>query len=204
MSGTVAAAGVVALAGLAGTVASLVYLHLAPTGLSPVRNAVSQYGITRFRGGYRAATISLGVAGAALATGIGAALDAAGTATVVGLLVVFALGRLVISWFPMDEPGGPRSSTGSAHGLIAIVTFTSVTVAALRLGSILRHAAPWHALATASTVLGWAMVLAIAGMLIGRSSPDLRRRFGAVERVLYVAILAWTGVFAVACALRVR
>lgn len=31
----------------------MIILHLLPTGLSPVRNAVSQYGITRYRQGYR-------------------------------------------------------------------------------------------------------------------------------------------------------
>ena len=52
------AAGVTALLALAVTVASLGYLHFAPTGLSPVRNAVSQYGITPFRAGYRVATLA--------------------------------------------------------------------------------------------------------------------------------------------------
>jgi len=59
-----AAAGLIALLALAVTAASLGYLHLAPTGLSPVRNAVSQYGITPFRAGYRVATIAFGAAGA--------------------------------------------------------------------------------------------------------------------------------------------
>jgi hypothetical protein len=58
----VTVAGMIALAALAVTVASLGYLHLAPTGLSPIRNAVSQYGITPFRTGYRAATIAFAVA----------------------------------------------------------------------------------------------------------------------------------------------
>jgi len=53
-----AAAGVIALLALAVVVASLTYLHLEPTGLSPVRNAVSQYGITSFRAGYRVASTS--------------------------------------------------------------------------------------------------------------------------------------------------
>ena len=67
------AAGVIALLALAVTVASLGYLHFAPTGLSPVRNAVSQYGITPFRGGYRVATLAFGAAGAALAAALGLA-----------------------------------------------------------------------------------------------------------------------------------
>ena len=40
-------AGVIALVALGTVIASLGYLHLAPTGLSPVRNAVSQSGLPR-------------------------------------------------------------------------------------------------------------------------------------------------------------
>ena len=52
-------AGAVPLLALAVVVASLVYLHIEPTGLSPLRNAVSQYGITSFKAGYRVATTPL-------------------------------------------------------------------------------------------------------------------------------------------------
>ena len=117
-------AGGVALVGVAIAIASLVYLYLAPTGMSPIHDAVSQYGISKYRAGYRAATMSLGIAGAALAFGVGDVVRGSKGANVaVALLVVFALGRLVISWFPMDEPGSARTSAGQAHGLIAIVTF---------------------------------------------------------------------------------
>jgi hypothetical protein len=39
------------IAGLSVGVASLVALHLLPTGMSLLRNAVSQYGITAYRAG---------------------------------------------------------------------------------------------------------------------------------------------------------
>ncbi|MDA8199230.1 MAG: hypothetical protein M0Z54_07355 [Thermaerobacter sp.] len=51
-------AALLALLGLGGTVGSLLYLHLVPTGLSPIQNPVSPYGITPYRGGYRAATLA--------------------------------------------------------------------------------------------------------------------------------------------------
>jgi hypothetical protein len=204
MSDTVAVAGVVALVGLAGTIASLAYLHLARTGLSALHNAVSQYGITDKRGGYRAATISLGVAGAAVAVGISSAIVGRRVELVVALLVVFAVARAVISWFPMDAPGSQRTSTGQAHGLIAVVTFCSAMVAALRLGQVLSKSGRWHGLAPVSLAFGLAMVVSIAGMLVARSNPEVRRYFGAIERVLYVAIIGWLAVFAVACAVRAR
>ncbi len=204
MSSTVVVAGVLALIGVAAAVASLSYLHLAPTGLSPLRNAVSQYGITEYRAGYRAAAISLGLAGAATAAGLDSAVRARGLGVVVALLVVFAVARLIISWFPMDAPGAPRTSTGQAHGLIAIVTFGAVTLAALRLGNVLRTGVRWHSLGAVSTDLGWAMAASIAAMFLTRASPDLRRYFGAIERLLYVAIIGWLTLFAVACTVRAR
>jgi hypothetical protein len=191
-------AGIVSLAGLAGVIGSLGYLHLAPTGLSPAHNAVSQYGITEYRLGYRVATISFGIAGIALAIGLHAALPAPGTSVVVTLLVAFAAGRFAISWFPMDAPGTPRTSTGQAHGLIAIVTFGSAVIAAFRLGSVLRVGPRWHSLSPVSTGLGVVMAVCILGMILGRSSPSWRRMFGAVERLFYLSAIVWFTVFSVA------
>ena len=94
-------AGVIALAALAATVASLGYLHLAPTGLSPIRNAVSQYGITPFRAGYRAATIAFAVAGAS----IGNQLIAARAAAKIASRAITALAR---------EPAARSIPTASA------------------------------------------------------------------------------------------
>jgi len=192
-------AGVAALLALAAVVASLGYLHLEPTGLSPVRNAVSQYGITTFRGGYRAATIAFGIAGLALAVGFYQTVKGTGRAVVI-LLVIFAIARCAISWFPMDAPGAARTSTGQMHGLLALGAFGSVTIAAFRLGGVLALQERWHSLAVVSTALGCAMVACLAGMALGRSVPALRARFGAIERGFYLSAIAWFAVFAVACA----
>jgi len=196
----VTAAGWLALAALAVTAASLTYLHLAPTGLSPVRNAMSQYGITPYRAGYRVATISFGVAGAALAVGLHDALTSAGV--VIVLLIVFAAARAVISWFPMDAPGAAPTSTGRTHGLLAIAAFASATIAALRLSHVLARNTIWHGLEPVSTALGALMAACLIGLAFARSSPAVRARFGAVERGFYVSAIAWFAVFAIACATR--
>jgi cellulose synthase/poly-beta-1,6-N-acetylglucosamine synthase-like glycosyltransferase len=122
---------------------------------------------------------------------------------VVALLVVFALARMIISWFPMDAPQASPTSTGQRHRWLAIVTFGAVTLAALRLGQILAHGGRWQALAPISTACGWAMVVCVFAFFLSRQSPWLRRYFGAVERLLYLAIIAWLTVFAVVCAWRV-
>jgi hypothetical protein len=200
----VAIAGGISLVALAVVAASLIWLHLQPTGLSPVRSPVSQYGITRFRAGYRVATLAFAVAGLALASGINRAVSAPGETVVVVLMVIFAASRSVISWFPMDAPGAPRTSTGAVHGLLAIAAFGSVTYAALRLGRVLDRTITWHSLGPVSTVLGWAMVACLITMALARTYRAVGARFGAVERGFYVLAIAWVALFAFACIANVR
>lgn len=196
----IVAAGIVSLAALVVVVGGLDYLHLAPTGLSPLRNPVSQYGITPYRAGYRVATIAFAIAAVALAFGLHRALRANGQLRlVIAMLIVFALARAMISWFPMDAPGTPRTATGRRHGLLAIAAFVAVTIAAFRLSSDLSHAARWHSLAMVSSVFGWAMLASLLAMMLARSVPAVRARFGLVERCFYIAAIGWCAVFAVAC-----
>ena len=194
MSTVEAASGVVCLGATAVAVGALVILHVLPTGLSPMHNAVSQYGITRYRLGYRVQTISFGVAGAAAAVGLAKAAPGRARA-LIALVLVFAIARLVISWFPMDEPGGERTNRGRMHGLIAIVTFLAIAAAARRLGTVAQQVPGWSTLSTVSSVIAWLMVASLVAMMvvgrsarINRSSPSY---FGAVERGFYVAIVAW-------------
>jgi Protein of unknown function (DUF998) len=191
--------GVIALLALTMTVASLVWLHLQPTGLSPVRNPVSEYGITSFCAGYRAATLAFAAAGLALAAGISLAVRGRGVAVVV-LLVVFAIARAAISWFPMDVPGGKRTGTGGIHFLLALVAFGAVTAAALVLGAVLSSQGRWHALAPASTGLGYALVACLAAFGQAQMWPALRKLSGAIERCFYLFAIIWCVVFATACA----
>jgi hypothetical protein len=195
------AAGGVALAALIVVVGALVYLHIVPSGLSPVRNAVSQYGITRFRAGYRVATIAFAISGAALALAISRATHGHASATIV-LLVVFAAARAVISWYPMDAPGGDRTSTGRAHGLLAIAAFAGVTAAALRLASVLSDQTALHELAPVSRGLGILMLVLLLSMGFSRSHPELGRRFGLIERGFYVAAIAWFAALSIGCIAR--
>jgi hypothetical protein len=43
------------------------------------------------------------------------------------------------------------------------------------------------------------MVVTLAALVVSRSYPALRLRFGAIERGFYVSAIAWFAVFAVAC-----
>jgi hypothetical protein len=159
-----------------------------------MRNAVSQYGITRYRLGYRVQTIGFAVAGAAAAVGLADAVPGRAPA-LVALVVIFALARLVISWFPMDEPGGERTNHGSMHGLIAIVTFLAIAIAAQRLGTVAKQVPGWATLSTVSSVIAWLMLASLVAMMVVRRSARVNGStpsyFGAVERAFYLGIVAW-------------
>lgn len=189
-------AGVVGLIGAGGTIAALVVLHLLPTGLSPLHNAVSQYGITNYRRGYRVQTICTGVAGIAIAMGIAAEVRGS-VGVVVALLVIFGLARLAISWFPMDSPGSPSTPTGRRHGLLAIVAFTAAPIAALRLADVLQQTHQWGGTAKSIRITGLFMFVTLVAMAVTRRS-SARVYFGAVERAFYTGMLAFLAIASVA------
>lgn len=154
------------LAASAIALAALVTLHLLPTGLPPLQHAVSEYGISRYRAGYRALTVALGVAGVAAA-----ALTAAAGArrAVVVLLALFAASRLAISWVPMDPRGTRRTPRGTGHLVLAFVAFVSAAAAAGRL----------HGDGIAFSVATALFIAGFIGMLAARPW------FGAAERLVY-------------------
>jgi Protein of unknown function (DUF998) len=182
-------AGVVTVVGSACCLVALVALHLLPTGLSPLTNPVSQYGITRYRAGYRVQTIAMGIA--ALATAVGVAeLAISSAGLVVGLFVVFGLARLAISWFPMDAPGTTRTETGRRHGLLALAAFGGATLATLRLGTALERGGLWGGARSPLVGLGVAMAICLLAMGTARRTHATRRYFGLIERAFYAGALA--------------
>ena len=173
----------------AAALVTLAVLHVLPTGLAPTSAAVSQYGISRYRLGYRVLTVSMGAAGLTAAAGVAATFPSDDRTAAVVLLVVFGVCRLVISWFPMDEPGTrPPTSTGITHGLLAIVTFVSAALAASRMHRAVNRIGGFGGYDTALQVAVWVTAVGIVGMLLVRRTP-LHRWFGAVERLGYVGIL---------------
>lgn len=192
--------GAVTLAGIGLTIVALVVLHLLPTGLSPMRNAVSQYGITRFRFGYRLAAISLGIAAAAAAWGTARKLQGSSGA-LVALLVIFAGARLAISWFPMDLPGTSSTSTGRTHGLLAVLAFGAITLASFRAASLLNTTGQWSPICRPFHFLSYYLLLSLLAMGLSRRSPALGRNFGLVERAFYLGMFAALSLIGAALAL---
>ncbi len=181
-------AAVLLLAGVAVALLSLIIVHLRPTGLNPLRDPVSQYGITSSRALYWSA------AGGAALAGIGGAFFFAPTAGAIStvtivLLVVFAVARAAIGFFPMDAPGTARTGTGRVHNLLATAAFASVTAAAFT-GAGALHDAGFPDASAWSTACGVVMALGTIGVLI-TARRERAGFFGLAERIIYVGFLAW-------------
>lgn len=172
--------------GVAVGLVALIALHLLPTGLSAMASPVSQYGISRYRGGYRVQTISFGIAGIGAAIGLSAFPD---STAVVGLCACFAGARMAISWFPMDLPGGDRSSTGRWHGLLAIGAFGAIGLAAAQLPRMISRDHLLAAAGLASGGVALLMLVCLAAMAIERRSHG--GHFGLAERAFYGCMIAW-------------
>lgn len=168
--------------------AALIVLHVLPTGLSAAHNPVSQYGISRYRRGYRVLTIALGLAGAGAAAVVVVTGPPTGRVVTVTSLLVFAGCRLVISWWPMDAPGQPRTTRGSVHAVVAFVTFGAITVAAGQLRRTVAQPVPVIFLGYRTTVrvAFWLLVAGLVALFVTRRLGH--RYFGAAERVLYAGI----------------
>jgi integral membrane sensor domain MASE1 len=182
-------ASVLLLLGSAIALVALIALHVLPTGLNPLRDPVSQYGITKYRAGYWTA------AGGAALAGLGGAITYAhlpGVAAVITvvLLAIFAAARALIGFFPMDAPGAPRTATGRLHNALAFAAFGPVTAAAF-VGAGTLHDAGHAELSTWTTVFGAVMALGTIGMLVAARVPRARGVFGLAERLIYAGFLAW-------------
>lgn len=180
-------AALITLAGAIATVAALLTLHLLPTGLSPVRDAVSAYGISRYAGLYRAQTLATAVGAIGAAIGLAALVGDAAIPAVISFAVL-ALARGLISWFPMDAPDAARTTAGRIHNLLAFAAFAAASVAGFMtsiafgaFGSVAADGASW---------IAWITTAASAFTLIAAAVPSLRRAFGLVERLIYVGMLA--------------
>jgi hypothetical protein len=84
--------------------AALIALHLLSTGYNPKLNAVSDYGIGRYRGVFWTQTLAGAVACFALAIALGEAKPSMPTLAIV-LLVIAGIARLLIPVFPTDQNG---------------------------------------------------------------------------------------------------
>lgn len=177
---------VLAVAGLICVAASgiiLVWLHVMPTGLNPIRYAVSDYGWTPYGVGYRTMVVLQGAGALLIAVALGQHTDAGS----LGWLYVYGVVRLLISRFMIDrEPEGMRSLTraGRIHMLLAGTAFASIAVAASRL--------EWTGMPGWLDPLGRLVLVTALATGVALVVPPIRRAaLGLVERAHYAAAITW-------------
>lgn len=171
---------------------ALVLLHILPTGYDPIRDAVSDYAIGRYRAGFWVFTAAGAVSGLALAIALAQSHPSKPTLAIT-MLALSAIARLLIPLFPTDQSGSRfQTLKGTVHMALAVIIFASVAVAASSLGGTLEHEPAWHALN--GLVAGW-LPWVIAGTAIATglaiAGPRLKRIFGLIERLYYLSSITW-------------
>jgi hypothetical protein len=169
---------------------ALVFVHMRSTGYDPVRDAVSDYGVGRYRRWYTAATVTLGAAAILLAIAIAATVRPEPVLLIV-LLVVFGLARVAIVRFPVDLDRRPPSRSGQIHRLLAAVAFVAIAIVAAELPLSVLGDPGWTGVEGALRTVGWLVVAAALATGLGLRLASLRPFFGLLERLLYVAMLTW-------------
>ena len=161
----------------------LIALHFLPTGLDPIRYAVSDYGWTAYHVGYRAMVVLQGVGAILIAVGLGQETDA----QALGWLYVYGAVRALISGFMTDrEPADLRSLTwpGRIHMLLAGTAFASIAVAASHLD--------WTGEPGYLGPLGWLVTATAIATGTALVVPPIRRvALGLIERAHYAAAITW-------------
>ena len=157
---------------------------------------MSDYGIGRYRGLFWTQALAGAVACFALAVALGDAQPSIPSLVIV-LLVIAAVARLLIPFFPTDQ-GGSRWQTapGVIHMILAILIFAAIIVAASKLGSTLENRPAWHGVKGWLSVLPWVMTGGAVGTLVAMRSSRLKR-VGLFERLFYVASIAWFFIVAI-------
>jgi hypothetical protein len=163
--------------------AILITLHFLPTGLDPIRYAVSDYGWTPYHLGYRAMVVLQGIGAILIAIGLDQETDVQS----LGWLYVYGVVRLLITGFMTDrEPENLRTltRTGRIHMLLAGTAFASIAVAASHLD--------WTGKADVLAPLGWLVTATAIATVTALVVPAIRRvAFGLIERLFYAASLTW-------------
>ncbi len=161
----------------------LVALHFVPTGLDPIRYAVSDYGWTSYHLGYRTMVVLQGLGAILIAAGLGQETDVSS----LGWLYVYGVVRLLISGFMTDrEPAGLRSLSwpGRIHMLLAGTAFASIAVAASHVD--------WAGKPDYLGPLGWLVTATAIATGTALVVPPIRKvALGLIERAHYAAAITW-------------
>ena len=183
---------IVAAVAMAIGTGALIALHVLPTGYNPIRDAVSDYAIGRYRPLFWVFATSGAVAGLALAIALARSNPPKPTLTIV-MLVLSGVARFLIPVFPTDQAGSRfQTLKGTIHMVLAIAIFASIAVAASNLGSTLGHETAWHPVkGLVDGWLPWVITATAIATGLAIAGPRLKRVFGLIERLYYLSSITW-------------
>ena len=134
--------------------------------------------------------IASGIAAVLLVVGL-LALDL-GSIVGLGVLLVYAVTRIVIVRYPTDPPGtSTLTASGRAHALLAAMSFLSLAGAAPITGLALAGTEPWDRAAPLLVAASIAVPVSVMATFGAGGWPRLRPYFGLVERMFYATGFAW-------------
>lgn len=174
---------------VAGSLVSLISVHLLDRGVNPISDAVSDYGAREYAWFYRLTAIWMGVAGVLMAVMLGDAMFPKPTLTIM-LLLVFAATRTAITIFPTDLEDDEDTSVGRSHTALAAIAFASIAIAA---GSFTLEIADdpfWSDSLPLLRALGIAVIVTAIATGLTRKAV-LTAYFGLVERIFYMSMFSW-------------
>jgi hypothetical protein len=183
---------IIAAAAMAIGTAALILLHVLPTGYNPIRDAVSDYAVGRYRPLFWVFATSGAVAGLALAIALARSNPSKPTLTI-AMLLLSAAARFLIPLFPTDQAGSRfQTLKGTIHMVLAIAIFASIAVAASNLGGTLGHEKAWNAVkGLVDGWLPWVITATAIATALAIKGPRLQRIFGLIERLYYLSSITW-------------
>jgi hypothetical protein len=167
----------------------LVWAHLVPSGYGAVRDAVSHYGASRYHPLYRLMVISMGLGALLLALALARSTALPGAR--LAWLWIFAATRIAIAAFMADDPHAPPTRTGRVHVALAAGAFACIAFASVEIAAALSKQAGWSQIDPLLWAISIAVVVFAVLTLVCRTNRRAAAYFGAVERLLYLAMFGW-------------
>ena len=183
---------IIAAIAMAVSTGALLLLHVLPTGYNPIRDAVSDYAIGKYRAIFWTFVIAGAVSGLALAIALARSHPSKPMLTV-AMLLLSAAARVLIPIFPTDQDGSRfQTPKGTVHMVLAVAIFASIAVAASNLGGTLGHEPAWHAVkGLVDGWLPWVITITAIATGVAMIGPRLKRIFGLIERSYYASSITW-------------
>lgn len=178
----------IACAGL--FVLAITALHVLRPDHDPIARTTSQYVGGPYGFLMTSAFAAIGLACAALATGLHRSLPAGARARLgIGFMGAFCVGALLAMIFPINPDGTPLTTAGAIHRVVGPITFLCLLVGVFFLSQSFARDDRWSSLHRPGVILSAVMAVFFVAM-----SLSIAARLGVAglfQRLLLLAFLIW-------------